>query len=384
MITMADMRSRPNTRDHGGYSGAISIGRVRMYTASTFAMVVLMLSSWTAYALQQGSVSPGSIAFSILVPFVGALGTVYVWQSLVGKNLSDIYVWGWLLLVVCTLGTFIYPLDDRSTLSETESRLLLAFIGVAALILASIRPLRWTLAFGLVISFSSLAFLDLDLLSLIGIIILGYLTGAFSIWVYRVVEELHISRIELATLHVAEERLRFSREVHDVVGRALSAISLKCQLAIGLAQRQDARAIAEMKSVSDIAHQTMVETRDIAKGYSKTDLVREIQGAESLLGHAGIAVETRTDASRIPKELREPMAWVVREGVTNILKHSTAKSVLVEAGERSIRLSNDGSNGIMKSDGTGLESLSQRLREQAGTLRSWREDDNFVLEARFE
>ena len=157
----------------------------------------------------------------------------------------------------------------------------------------------------------------------------GALVAAFfiftvraSLWLLGIVKDLDEASHVKAQLAVVEERLRFSRDVHDVLGRRLSTIAVQAELAATLAARGDERAAERMLDVRSVAHEALREARELARGYRATDFLNELDGAGSLLRSAGIEVRVSVDA--MPRAWHEAAGWVVRESVTNVLRHSNA------------------------------------------------------------
>ncbi|MBK3577939.1 sensor histidine kinase, partial [Streptomyces sp. MBT65] len=111
-------------------------------------------------------------------------------------------------------------------------------------------------------------------------------TAAFSVWLLDAVYELDEARETRARLAVAEERLRFGRDLHDVMGRNLSVIALKSELAVQLARRGRAEAVEQMIEVQRIARESQREVRDVVRGYRKADLRLELAGAQGVLAAA--------------------------------------------------------------------------------------------------
>ncbi|MGO4748462.1 sensor histidine kinase [Streptomyces sp. 2MCAF27] len=216
-----------------------------------------------------------------------------------------------------------------------------------------------------------------------------------SIWILEVMWELDAGREVQARLAVAEERLRFGRDLHDVMGRNLAVIALKSELAVQLAQRGRPEAAEQMVEVQRIAQESQREIRDVVRGYRAADLQVELAGARSVLRAA--KVDCRIDY-RIPNEgdaegegaqpasaVRSALAWVVREGTTNVLRHAEAArcTVRVQVGRAAdggrtavLVMENDGvpeaeprvpgtSNGT---SGNGLKGLRERLAPLGGTL----------------
>lgn len=203
-----------------------------------------------------------------------------------------------------------------------------------------------------------------------------------SLWLVGVVTELDDARTAQAALAVAEERLRFSRDVHDVMGRRLSVIAMQSELAASLARRGDEGAAERMVGVRELAHEALREARELALGYRPVDLRQELDGARALLRSAGIDVHLDVDG--VPEAWQEPAAWVVREAVTNVLRHSTAATVQIRFHSPELVVSNDGVPTGDTGTGSGLDGLRERLAPLGATLTTAGSGDGFVLTARFD
>ncbi|WP_299050229.1 histidine kinase [uncultured Nocardioides sp.] len=201
-----------------------------------------------------------------------------------------------------------------------------------------------------------------------------------SLWLYGVIAELERARQAQSALAVAEERLRFSRDVHDVMGRRLSTIAVQAELASSLARRGDGRAAETMLEVRSVAHDALREARELARGYRETDLDTELEGARSLLASAGITGEVAVDD--VAERWREPAAWVVREAVTNVLRHSTASRVAITWDSTGLRVADDGGTSQPPGDtapGSGLVGLAERLRPLGARLEAGPGEGGFVV-----
>ncbi|MEV0639110.1 histidine kinase [Streptomyces sp. NPDC050619] len=154
-------------------------------------------------------------------------------------------------------------------------------------------------------------------------------TASFSVWLLDVVYELDAARETRARLAVAEERLRFGRDLHDVVGRNLAVIALKSELAVRLARRGRAEAVEQMIEVQRIARESQREVRDVVRGYREADLEVELAGAQGVLTAAGIRCELTGEAAGLPGEVQSALGWVVREATTNVLRHGDAGRCVV-------------------------------------------------------
>lgn len=204
-----------------------------------------------------------------------------------------------------------------------------------------------------------------------------------SLWLMGVVTSLERARDSEAALAVARERLRFSQDVHDVMGRRLSTIAVQAELAATLAARGDARATDQVLEIRSTAHNALREARELARGYRPLDLFGEVDGAVSLLASAGITTNANVDG--VPPQRHELVARVIREAVTNVLRHSRALRVdLTYAGDQLV-VANDGvvPDASTDGDGSGLSALAEQLAARGARLTSGVEGDQFVVRVRF-
>ena len=155
-------------------------------------------------------------------------------------------------------------------------------------------------------------------------------TYASSVWFLGVLWELADSRDTQAQLAVAEERLRFSRDLHDVLGRNLALMAVNSELAAELARRQDPGAVEHMLAVQQVAQDSVRELREVVSGYRAAALDVELAGAQSLLRATGIDVRLSGDGRELAMAAQAALGWVVREATTNILRHSNPTRVTIE------------------------------------------------------
>ncbi|WP_051731939.1 sensor histidine kinase [Kitasatospora phosalacinea] len=202
-------------------------------------------------------------------------------------------------------------------------------------------------------------------------------TARGSIWTAKVVWELDAAREAQARLAVAEERLRFSRDLHDVLGRNLATIALKSELAVQLARRQRPEAVDQMTEVQRIAQDSQREVREVVRGYRTVELHTELVGAASVLRAANVDCRTElSGADDLPAEAQSVLGWVVREAATNVLRHSEAANcrfrLRVSGGTALLEVENDGVPAVppprAEGAGSGLRGLGERLAAHGGTL----------------
>ncbi|MGY0025100.1 sensor histidine kinase [Streptomyces sp. YJ-C3] len=232
--------------------------------------------------------------------------------------------------------------------------------------------------------------------ALVAVGLLLVLAAAISLGSYRcsgwnlsVMWESERAREVESRLAVAEERLRFGRDLHDVMGRNLSVVALKSELAVQLARRgRTEDAVTQMIEVQRIAQQSQKEVREVVRGYREADLGAELAGARGVLSAAGIDCTVTGSAAGLPAEVQSALGWVVREATTNVLRHGNAEACsvrLVQDAEGVVlTVENDGvaaGAGPVSGRGSGLAGLRERLDAVGGTLEAAAEGSRFRVVA---
>ncbi|MYW49220.1 histidine kinase [Streptomyces sp. SID161] len=204
------------------------------------------------------------------------------------------------------------------------------------------------------------------------------------------VTRLHAHRADLARLAVASERVRFSRDLHDLLGYNLSAITLKTELVRRLVPDLPEAAQKEIESVLALSRQSLADVRKVATGYRDMSLLEETAVTRSMLESVDIEVETAIDVGPLPPQIDTVLATVLREGVTNALRHSRVHRFTIrcreENGVVTLSLANDGVDPAQadrepqRADdpgGSGLGNLTHRLTRVGGSLTSCRGADGW-------
>lgn len=190
------------------------------------------------------------------------------------------------------------------------------------------------------------------------------------------VNEVHETRAEMARMAVVQERLRFARDLHDLLGYSLSAISLKCELIQRLVANHPERAREEVASVLGVSRQALVDVRLVARGYRDMSLAAEAVSVADVMASADVRAEVDIDCGRLHPLVDTVLATALREGVTNILRHSKVQSCTIRAavdGEMvELVMENDGVEAVGLADsvdrGSGLGNLATRLTAIGGVL----------------
>lgn len=219
---------------------------------------------------------------------------------------------------------------------------------------------------------------------------------------FDTIQELNTTRQELARSAVEKERLRFSRDLHDLLGHTLSVVVVKAEAVRRLAPRDLDAALAQVADIEAVGRQALTEIREAVTGYREGSLATELDRARSVLEAAGIDPVVRQAGPPLPPQAGALLGWVVREGVTNTVRHSGAThcEISVHADEDRVRLTiTDDGRGPLPSaavtaaapgqprdggtgngagtggrpgpvGGTGLKGLAERLAAAGGTLQS--------------
>ncbi|WP_086756828.1 sensor histidine kinase, partial [Streptomyces griseiscabiei] len=136
------------------------------------------------------------------------------------------------------------------------------------------------------------------------------------------VRELRAAREELAHRAVEEERLRFSRDLHDLLGHTLSVIVVKSEAARRLAPHDPDATLAQIADIETVGRQALTEIREAVTGYREGSLTSELDRARSVLSATGTALTVRRSGPPPTARTEALLAWVVREAVTNVVRHS--------------------------------------------------------------
>lgn len=201
--------------------------------------------------------------------------------------------------------------------------------------------------------------------------------------------ELEDTRSELAQLAVAEQRLRWARDLHDTLGHGLSVVLLKLELVERLTDKDRERAVAELHDAQALLRESIGEMQSVVAGMRDVSLDAEIANARTILASAGVTLNTDMAPVVLDGDVAEALAWIVREGTTNVLRHSDSTrcdiGLRVDRGRVVLTLANNGPAIRVTSSpsgGNGIRGMRERLNALGGRLTAKsQKDGGFVLEA---
>ncbi len=202
----------------------------------------------------------------------------------------------------------------------------------------------------------------------LSVVIVGLAMVAFF-GVMRTNEALEDARAEVARLAAEGERTRIARDLHDLLGHSLTTITVKSALAHRLAERDPARAAVEIAEVEELARRTLTDVRAAVAGYREVTLANELAAAREVLRAAGISAVIPGAVDSVSQECGQLFAWVVREAVTNVVRHSRARRCEIRISAGSVEILDDGIGGsaVTPRQGNGLIGLAERVQD-AGAL----------------
>ena len=271
-----------------------------------------------------------------------------------------------------------------------------AWVGMSGFLAGSVllvlRPVAGWVSFSLiVVSMGAAQWLFTG--SVIDIIYKSISTVSTGLVVYglsrltALVVAVHAARTEMARVAVLRERLRFARDLHDLLGYSLSAITLKIELAHRLLERSPQEASAQLLETLEISRGALSDARTVATGYRELSLDDECRSARSVLQAAGVDVRMDVEHSDLPVRVSTVLATVLREGVTNVLRHSKARHCVITIRQTDDLATLELVNDDMPSDREtltvggrgGLDDLSVRAAEIGGVVTIEQEPTTFRL-----
>jgi len=223
------------------------------------------------------------------------------------------------------------------------------------------------------------------------VLLIGFaMTGVGQL--VRTTIELRKARATVAQLAANEERLRLARDLHDLLGHSLSLITLKSELAGRMLPDHPDKAAQQVADIENVSRQALVDVREAVTGYRRPRLAGELAGAQVALTAADVIAElpAEPDLAEVPEESECALAWVLREAVTNVVRHSGARRCVVELVRRQtldgpvleLSVEDNGSGGSGGGPGNGLTGLTERLEKVGGALEAGRVRHGFRLVAR--
>lgn len=214
-------------------------------------------------------------------------------------------------------------------------------------------------------------------------LLFGILVAALAVWgisqaIGRNIEILAV-REENARLALDDERNRFARDLHDILGHSLTVITVKAELAQKLFDVDPDRARTEVADLERLSRDALVDVRRAVEGYRELTLPGELARARMALDAAEIEAVLPNSTDDVPTPVRDLFAWTVREGVTNVIRHSGARTCSVRLDATSVEVVDDGNGPGTSAPGNGLIGLRERAAAVGGTVVTTALDPGFSV-----
>ncbi len=355
-------------------SGAYDDRRAR--TLSAVAAALFTLSMVPAWADALGGVPARHHGFAATICVVYGLGSVVaVPLSRQLPLLAQVAVCGALL----ALGLTFVGLSG-----STNSWFLLSALGIVAtlmptLVTAVVTALTVVGLLGIAVADGSVG----AQISNIVLIVAVTTAAALIVNLIELNADLEEARGRLAVLAVNEERERIARDLHDILGHSLTTVALKAGLSRRVLENGDvATGVEQIRDVERLVQQALTDLRATVSDCKEITLATELAVAASVLRAAGADADLPTASDSVPSELQQVFGFVLREAVTNVMRHGCAGHVTVRLTENSITVANDGPRGERTSGGNGLRGLEERMTAVGGRLEAGPGPrDGFVVRA---
>ncbi|WP_220506596.1 sensor histidine kinase [Amycolatopsis dendrobii] len=181
---------------------------------------------------------------------------------------------------------------------------------------------------------------------------------------------LRLAREQIRRMAVDQERQRVARDLHDVLGHSLSTMTLKLGLTRRILETSDNTdaALAEIRDLDDLCREALSDVRATVSDYRTVSFATEVAGARMALRAAGVHAELPAAADAVAPELQGVFGYVVREAVTNVLRHSDAQRCVVRVGRDWLEVADDGTVPAEIVPGHGLTGLAERMSAVSGSL----------------
>ncbi|WP_164519726.1 sensor histidine kinase [Nocardioides ferulae] len=223
-----------------------------------------------------------------------------------------------------------------------------------------------------------------------GAVTLGIGAGLATInwapfWMWELLVRADATRQAGARAAAALERNRFGRDVHDVLGHALTVIALKAELAARTAASDPVSSARESEEVRALAETTLGRLRSSLALGREVDLRAELAAMERVLAAAAVRCDLAVQPIEVSPQVAGALSMLLKEATTNVLRHSDAQWCRVELGQEADRVqlsvTNDRPLTTRAATGSGLVGLRARLGAVGGDLSVHHDDGSFRISA---
>jgi two-component system sensor histidine kinase DesK len=339
----------------------------------------------TPRALHRAAIESGGLAFALPPALFVLVPIVVGWIEAPGPRAlaTSVILLLYAAVFVCATGVGLYPLRVRLVWFALGTALLLALIPVLgenllymvmfqAMTHVLLLPWRWAVPSMLLMSLGVIALaIALEVYIAAGFAVMGAVMAwgiGYGIRQQVLQERLEAAQHRNAVLAVAAERERIGRDLHDLVGHSLTSLTISAQLARRLLETDPEAAREQLVHIETTVRQALADVRATASGMQHVRAATEIASARTVLATVGIQAEVPTALPPLHDDLAELFGYVIREGVTNIVRHSRATCASITVDETSVTVQDDGIGIPAGATRSGLRGLEARLAVAGGRL----------------
>ncbi|QIK72399.1 sensor histidine kinase [Propioniciclava coleopterorum] len=342
----------PAATDLHWWRRSLAQGAGYMLPSTAFLAIPIVLTATGAPA-RLPSVIAGSLA--VLVLFLGS-SLVMHWRP--GAR------WTWLAGLIAAIGALAVAADTPTLVSY--------FAPYMTMVATMLLPWREARPMVIVVALAAVgvALTQADTFAIIMSVMAFALAWSIGIAMEQAGMRERLLRAEqrTAVLAVAAERERIGRDLHDILGHSLTTIAIKADLIERLIGRDDGAARAEVGTLGEVARQALADVRATASGMREVRLAAEVASARSVLQAAGVECRTPSALPVLDDARAELFGYVVREAVTNVVRHAGATTCTITADEASVTITDDGRGIPADTRHTGLRGLAERVEAAGGAL----------------
>lgn len=272
--------------------------------------------------------------------------------------------WGWLAGLIAAIGLLAVAADTPALVAY--------FAPYMTMVATVMLPWREARPAIIVVSLAAIgiAIAQADTFAIIMAVMAFALAWAVGIAMEQASMRERLRRAEerTAVLAVAAERERIGRDLHDILGHSLTTIAIKADLVERLIGRNDEAARDEVGTLGEVARQALADVRATASGMREVRLAAEVASARSVLQAAGVECRTPSALPVLDDARAELFGYVVREAVTNVVRHAGAATCTITADETLVTIADDGRGIPADARRTGLRGLVERVEAAGGAL----------------
>lgn len=355
-----DDPDRAPTAGCGPESARPATPRRFLQNQGTIYLFGLIFMVFAIQDIQAGQPGGGELAYRWIA--IAAMSVTYLltaWAADLSLLLRWCYIGVFVALMVSTIGYAGWGFTNFSVYPSVMIATLIPW-----------RHARWAL-----VSWNLLVLLSAIPQWSLGPVVLGALGLLFGVAIGggfeagRVRFRLQAAEQRVSTLAVAAERERIARDLHDILGHSLTAISIKSGLAARLTDADPAAARSQMAEVEQIARVALADVRATTTGMREVRLAGEIASSRSVLMAAGVEAVVPSAVPPMADQESQLLGFVVREAVTNVVRHAEATRCTIEVEDDSVTITDNGV-GMSRAPrkGSGLAGLRRRVAEAGGVL----------------